>query len=828
MLSRLPFPIRQAIRSLQRRPAFSLLAIGILALGIGANGAAFSVVDATLLRPLPFASPDELVDITLTVPARRGEPARDDMVWSYPKYQTLVELQRSFAQTATHRDGAATLLTESGAARLTIEEVGGGYFSTLGVPTMLGRDFDASEDRGPDAPGVVILSHALWRSQFGGDPAVLGTTIRLGGIPATIIGIAPAGFRGLSGRAELWRNVASLGAEELGQRWSHSHNVVARLAPGIGFPAALAEVRTLAVQIDAAHPAPIANQEPMGATAQPLAAIRTDPGVAQMVVILAVAVGLVLLIACVNLANLLLARALGRRRELAVCLAVGARRGDIVKTLLAESAILGLAGGILGLGLTWLGIRGLGTIWTGVGGTVSNLLGGLTAMGLASISLSPGVVGFLVAVSVLTAVLVGLIPALRASRPELTEALHGAPAATGVGRARLSLRDGLVAAQLALAVTLLVGAGLMIRSMGNLLSTDAGVVPDQVASARIAIAPDGYDPDSAVVFYASLLERVRALPGVQSAAVGNCPPLNGGCNGTIIWFRDRPEVAEGQEPLVGVHMVSPDWFRTLGVRIVRGRDFSDADRRGGPKVVVINETAARTFYPNEDPIGKPVAVGQGGFHIGSAEIVGIASDVRFGTLEEEPMPDVFIPYLQAPRAAGMLFVRTTGNPTGILPALRGVIRELDPTMPVYDVRTMSDRMALATFQPRYTTWVLGAFAAAALLLAAIGVYALLGYEVAQRRREIGIRMALGADSGRVVGGIVRHGLTLALAGIVVGVPMALVLSRFLGALLHGVTPGDPATYAGIAIVLAVVSGLATLLPARAATRVNPMEAIRTE
>lgn len=828
MIGRLPFPIRQALRSLRRRPSFSLMAIGILALGIGANGAVFSILDATLLRPLPFTDPEALVDISLTVPARQGEPARDDMVWSYPKFQTFAEIQRSFTSLATHRESAATLLSESGAVRLATEEVGQDYFSTLGIAPFLGRDFDAADGRGPDAPAVVILSHTLWRSQFQGDPGAVGTTIRLGGTPATIIGVAPAGFRGLGGRAELWLNTASLGSEELGQRWSHSHNLVGRLAPGVSFSSALAEVQVLARQVDAAHPSPVPGRDEMGATARPLSAIRTDPGIARMVVVLSVAVGLVLLIACVNLANLLLARALGRQRELAVCLAVGARRADIVKTLLAESAVLGLVGGLLGLALTWLGIQALGTLWSGVGGTVANLLGGLTAMGLAGIRMSGGVIAFLVGVSVLTAVLVGLLPALRASRPGLSSALHGAPAPTAVGTARLSLRDGLVAAQLALAVTLLVGAALMIRSMGNLLSTDAGVVPDQVASARIAIAPDQYDPDSAVVFYASLLERVRGLPGVGSAAVGNCPPLNGGCNGTVIWFRDRPEVPRGQEPLVGVHMVSPDWFKTLGVRLVRGRDFSDADRRGGPKVVVINETAARTFYPDEDPIGRPVAVGQGGFHEGSAEIIGIVSDVRFGTLEEAPVPDVFIPYLQAPRSSGMLFVRTAGRPDAILPAIRTIIRELDPSMPVYDVRTLDDRMALATFQPRYTTWVLGAFAVAALLLAAIGIYAVLGYEVTQRRREIGIRMALGADSGRVVRSILRHGLALAMLGVAVGVPLALLLSRFLGSLLHGITPGDPATYIAIVLVLTSVALLATLLPARTATRVNPMEAIRTE
>lgn len=828
MIDRIPFPLRLALRSLRRRPGFSILAVTILALGIGANGAVFSILDATLLRALPFAEPDALVDLTLTVPASQEEPARDDMVWSYPKYQTFVEAQHSFSATATYRSGSATLLSDGAALRLATEQVGAAYFRTLGVRPSLGRDFGPEDDAGPDAPAVVILSDMLWRSQFGADPVVVGRTMRLGGVPATVIGVGPRGFRGLTGQAELWINIGSFNADELTQRWSHSHSVVARLAPGTSFARARAEVDRLGAVIDAAHPARRAGAEPMGATARPLNAIRTDPALARTVVVLGVAVGLVLLIACVNLANLLLARALGRRRELAVCLAIGARRSHIVTTLLVESAVLGLAGGVLGLALTWLGVQGLASLWTGMAGAVANRFDGLTVMGLGGIGLSSTVVLFLVGISLLTALLVGLLPALRASRPDLAGALHGSTGAASLGRARLTLRDGLVAAQLALAVTLLVGAGLLIRSMGNLLATDAGVEQEGIASARIAMSAESYQPDSAVGFYAHLLDRVRGLPGVTSAAIGNCPPLNGGCNATLIWFRDRPEVAEGQEPLVGVHTVSPGWFETLGVRLLRGRDFTEADRRGGPKVVLINESAARAFYPDEDPIGRPIAVGQGGFHVGSAEIIGVVSDVRFGTLQQAPMRDVFLPYLQAPRSSAMLFLRTGGDPERLLAPLRALLRELDPDLPVYDIRTIRDRMALATVQPRFTTWVLGAFAAAALALAAVGIYALLAFEVAQRRREIGIRMALGSGAGRVVGGVMRRGLTLAAVGILIGIPLALVLSRFLASLLFGVTPGDPLTYAGISVLLGLVAAAATLLPARAATRVNPMEAIRTE
>lgn len=826
MIERLPFPIRLAVRSLRRRPAFTILAVAILALGIGANGTVFSVLDAVILRSLPFEEPDQLVQISLSVPASTEEPARDDMVFSYPKYQTLAEEQRSFSALATYRDGAATLLTDLDPVRLTLEEVGAGYFALLGLSPGLGRAFSPEEDRAPDAEAVVILAEGLWRTQFGGDPGVIGRRLVLSGRPVTVIGVGPRGFRGLTGQADLWVNIAAAGSADIGQRWSHSHTVIARLAPGVPLAAARADVERLGAVIDAAHPLPRGGSGQWGATLRPLDSIRTDPALGRTVLVLGAAVGLVLLIACVNLANLLLARAHGRRRELAVQLAVGARRSHVVQTLLAESLLLAFGGGLAGLGLTWLGVSGLGALWGGMGASLAPGLQGLTAMSLGGLGMSGSVVLFLVATSVTAAVLVGLLPALRASRPDVVAALHGGDA--GRGRSRLGLRDGLVAFQLAMAVTLLVGAGLMIRSMANLLGTDAGVDARGVASARVAMPPDEFQPDSAGTFYRSLLERAAGLPGVASAAVGNCPPLNGGCNRTVIWFRDRPEVPEGEEPLVGVHMVSPGWFQTLGVPMLRGRDFSAADRRGAPRVAIINETAAREFYAGEDPIGRPIAVGQGGFHEGSAEIIGVVGDVRFGTLEEAPTRDVFISYLQAPRSSALVYLRATGDPSALVGPLRALLRELGPTLPVYDVQTLADRMAFSTARPRFATWVLGGFAAAALLLAAVGIYALLAYEVTQRRREIGIRMALGAGANRVVRGIMSRGLALALAGVAAGVPLAMLLSRFLGGLLYQVGPADPLTYAAISVILLGVAAAATLLPARAATRVHPMEALRSE
>ena len=823
--------LRVAIRGLKRRPGLAALAVLTLALGVGANAAIFSVLYSALLRQLPFHEPERLMSVTLVTPGRPGEPARTDVVWSFPKAQTFMTEQQIYSHVALYRSGPMTIGFDAGAERIQGEEVTGRYLATLGVLPLIGRDFDAAEDRVPGAPRVALISHGFWLRRFGGESDVLGRTIQLDGLPAVVIGVMGRGFKGLSGQSEVWINAAAGDANDLSQRWSHSWDMLARLAPGVGVERAVAEIGVLGARVEAAHPEPAAmggaNAPKWGAMARPLDATRMDAAIGRSLVVLEVAVGLVLLIACANLANLFLTRAASRKREIAVRMAVGAGRRHLVRQLLTESAVVAALGGAVGLGVSVLGIRGLAGLMSGLSDAIGSRLGGLTVLGLTNVRLDFTVVLFTLAVTAATALLVGLLPAIRATRPDLTEALKEGGLQGMVGRRGFSVRDGLVVAELTLAVVLLAGAGLMIRSLAGLLAIDAGIDPSGVLTVRTAIPSPGYQPDSAAGFYRELLERAAALPGVEGSALGNCPPLAGGCNGTVLWYRDRANPPEGSEPLVGVHHVSPDYFQVMGVPLVAGRGFTAADRRGGPKVVIINQSAARKFFPDEDPLGKPIAVGQGGFH-DRAEIVGVVGDIRFGTVDQVPVPDVFIPYLQAPRASAVLYLRTAGPPEALVPAVRGLIRELSPNLPVYDVRTMEDRVELATVRPRLTTWVLAVFAAAALLLAGVGVYGVIAYEVTQRTREIGVRMALGARPAAVLRMVLRRGFVLTLLGLGVGLLVAFGVTRLLRSLLYEVGPADPATYVAIVLVLATAAALATWFPARRATRVDPVEAIRTE
>lgn len=824
--------LRVAVRGLRRRPGLAALAVLTLALGVGANAAIFSLLYAALLRQLPFHEPGRLMRVTMITPGREGEPSRDDMVWSFPKARTFLEEQQIYSHVALYRSRPFSLGLAEGTERIQGEEVTGRYLATLGLVPLIGRDFDASEDRVPGASRVAILSHGFWLRRFGGEHAVIGRTIHVDGLPAVVIGVMDRGFRGLSGQSEVWINAAAGDQSDLSQRWSHSWDMVARLAPDVTPARAVAEVSVLGARVEAAHPEPnhfgaVGSGAKWGATARPLDATRMDPAIGRSLVVLEVAVGLVLLIACANLANLFLTRAASRKREIAVRMAVGAGRRHLVRQLLTESALVAFLGGVAGLGVSVIGVRGLSGLLAGLSDAIGSRLGGLSVIGLTNVRLDGTVVLFTLGVTALTALMVGLLPALRASRPDLTEALKEGGLQGVAGQRGVGLRDGLVVAELTLAVVLLAGAGLMIRSLSALLAIDAGIDPSGVLSVRTAIPSPSYHPDSAVGFYAELMDRAASLPGVEAAALGNCPPLAGGCNGTVLWHRDRENPPAGSEPLVGVHHVSPDYFRVLGVPLVQGRVFSGADRRGGPKVVVINQTAARQFFPNEDPIGKPIAVGQGGFH-DRAEIVGVVGDMRFGTIEQTPRPDVFIPYLQAPRAGALLYLRTAGSPEGLVGAVRGLIRELNPDLPVYDVRTMDERVGLATVRPRLTAWVLAIFAAAALLLAAVGVYGVIAWDVSQRTREIGVRMALGARPAEVLRMVFRRGLGLILAGLASGVVAALGATRLLRSLLYGVEPADPATFGAIVLVLGSAAAAAIWLPARRATRVDPVEAIRAE
>jgi len=821
--------LRYAVRTLVRQPAFTAIAVFTLAVGIGANTAIYSVVEATLLRSLPFADPGRLMKVSLTVPPSPTRPAQraaDDMVWSFPKYETFRQLQKAYRETAIYRAVDFNLTGAGEAERLRGEIVGAGYFPVLGVNAEAGRTFLPQEDAVPERDFVAVISRGLWETRYGSDPKTIGKSILLDLKPYTIVGVLPAGFQGLTGPADVWIPVHTLSyADDLKQPMSHSWSMVARLKAGISVARAESDVVVLGRQIDHAYAT-----NGWGAKARPLDQTRLDPILRESVLVLFGAVSFVLLIACVNVANLLLARGAARQREIAIRLAVGAKRSRLVRQLLTESLLLALLGGIASVALAYAGVKALAASNPGANDTFTfgHRLSGLTLLGLGSIRLDPRALLFTFGVALLTGLLFGLLPAWQGSRAQLTDALKAAGA---IPRGFLTGRSILVVAEVALSVVLLTGAGLMIKSFGRLIATRSGVDPENVLTVRInlpdAAAGHGASHDASTAFFSELEQRVAGLPGVTSAGMANCHALAGGCNRTIIWFRDRPPVPSGMEPPVGVLFVSPDYFKALKIPLLRGRGLTTADRQGAPKVVLISDAAARKFWPGENPIGKPIGIGANGF-TDSAEIVGIVGDVRYGQMDEAPKPNVYVSYLQSPRSSLVVFARTAGNPLALADAIRRQVQSLNRNVPVYDVKTMTGRIRESTAKARFSALLLAVFAAIALVLAAIGIYGVMSYLVTQRTREIGIRIALGARSADVLKLVVRRGAALAGAGILIGAVGALAATRALAALLYQVKPDDPETYVAIAAVLGAVALMASYLPARRATWVKPSQALRSE
>ncbi|HSK78253.1 MAG TPA: ABC transporter permease, partial [Thermoanaerobaculia bacterium] len=628
--------IRFSLRDLLARPGFTAVVLLTLAITIGANTAMFSIVHATLLRPLPFASPERLMALHLVLPKSLQEQAgREEMVWSYPKFETFRAAQHSFADLALYQATEMTLTGRELPERLAGEAVGASYFRMLGITPVVGRGFVPEEDSQPGTRTVVVLGHSLWTRQFAADPRVVGTLASLDGKPYTVMGVAPPGFKGLTGSAEYWVPVAARSADLLSGAFSHEFDLVGRLAPGVTLRRAASEVAELGRVVDEAHPAPEGMGGGWGASARPLAEERIDPAIRRAALVLFVAVALVLLIACANLANLQLARAEARRGEVAVRLAIGASRGRLVRQLLTESLVLAIGGGVAGVLLAWLCVRALAVIDPAA--TITSFgrpLEGLSSLVLSSIRIDGTALVFTLLVTVATAVLFGLVPAVRASRVAVSDALRGQEDAESNRRIRpLAGRGVLVSTEIALTLVLLIAAGLTIKSLATLLGTNVGFDAQHVLTVRVSLPEGAYTPESSDPFFNELLARVRAIPGVTLAALGNCPPVSGGCNESTITFLDRPPVPEGQGPSVGVHFITPGYLDSLRVPLLRGRDLTPADRKGAPKVVLINETAARQLWPGEDPIGKRVGVPQGGFQDG-AEVVGIVGDMRFTSVEE--------------------------------------------------------------------------------------------------------------------------------------------------------------------------------------------------
>ena len=803
--------LRFALRTFRRTPGFTIVAVLTLAVGIGANTAIFSAVNALLLRPLPFAEPERLMAVSLVMPPRPGEPARDGMVWSYPKFTVFRDAQPVYSDVTLYTDLQLTLRGDGEAERVEGEVTDAGYLTTLGVRPALGRNFAVEEVSRPGGPRVALLSDALWQRRFNADPLVLGRSLNVDGEPYTVVGVLPPGFRGLSGQAELWVPILAHDATAYEQAWSHSFSLVARLAPGVSPARAQAVVEQLGTRVDRAFPHPEIASEHWGATARPLDATRVDPTVRRSLLVLMGAVALVLCIACANVANLFLVRAAGRRR--------------LVRQLLTESVLLSALGGVAGMALAWWGVRVLAAL--DPSSTLrAQRLTGLGAVGFDTIRLDPAAFAFAAALALGTGLLFGLVPALQATRPSLTGALKDEDSrARAGGRRGVSSRNVLAVAEIALALVLLAGSGLMLRSLGKLLGVHPGFDATQVLTLRLNTVED-FPATSLPAFYDQLLERLAALPGVTDVGLTDCPPLNGRCNGTIIVFRDRPPVTPGEEPSVGIHWVTPSWFSTLRVPLRSGRLFTDADRVGQRKVVLVSETAARTFWPGEDPVGRPVSVGQGGFWDDTATVVGVVGDVRYGTLDSLPVPEVYLSYHQAPRARMMIVARTAGDPLALAPAARNAVRAMAPDAPVYDIRTLESRVGDTMAYARFSALLLALFALVALALATMGTYGVISFAVSQRTREIGVRVALGATRGDILRLVVGQGVGIAVAGAVCGLAAALVATRVLRSLLYGVGPSDPVTFGAISALLVAVVVVASWVPARRAAGIAPLRALR--
>jgi putative ABC transport system permease protein len=805
--------LRFATRMLGKNPAFTAVAILTLALGIGANAALFSVVDAVMLRPLPFYQPARLVAVHATNIQRNDASGEV----SYPVFLDWRSQTQSFDSMSAWNLSHFTYTGAGQAENLVGVVASANLFSTLGVSPVLGRAFSADEDQ-PNSGGLpVVLSYELWRSHFGADSSAVGRAITLEGHSFNVIGVMPAGFEfPVQGEAvQLWTTIANdMGGKTpmTAQRGAAYLEVLARLKPRISIARAQAELLGIQQRLNNQYP----ENRPRG--------IRINPELNEIVgemrdalLLLFVAVGFVLLIACANVANLLLARATSRSKEIAIRSALGASRGALIRQLLTESVLLSLCGASLGLVLANWAIRAL----------VRLAPEGLPRVG--EIGLDLRVLGFTMLVAAATGILFGLAPALQVSRRRLSQRLEegGRGGSEGVHHGRV--RSSLVATEVALAMVLLVGAGLLLRSLSQLRQVNPGFAADHVVTFAISLS-NRYSHPQRVEFCQQLLERIRALSGVRAAsAIFGLPLQNQVGIGTSFDIEGRP-VPKSERPQTGFRPIALDYFHTMAIPLVKGRDFTLHDDAGSTPVVIVNQTLAQRFFPGEDAIGKRI---QPGVSIGEGEapirqIVGVVGDVKSASLRAPVEPEVYVPHAQGAIGYMHIVVRTDWPSASLIPALRSEVAALDKELPLLNVKSLDDYMDASIAAPRFVTALLGVFAGLAFVLTATGLYAVISYSVAQRTREMGIRIALGAQPGTILRMVLAQGVRLSLIGVVGGVVASLAVARVLRSLLYGVTPTDLVTFATATALLVALSLLASYIPAWRATKIDPMQTLSQE
>ena len=791
--------VRYAIRQLVRTPGFSAVAILTLALGIGATSAIFSVVNGVLLRPLPYPHPDSLVRVheILQKFGRFSVAPASFLDW---RQQNTV-----FEHIAAFNSTGATFQTPSGPERVQGTLVSWDMFDLLQVVPTLGRTFRADEDM-PGKDAVIVLSHGLWERRFSSDPRILGQSVTLNGAPVTVVGVMPAGFT-FGGESEFWRPLA-LDPAKAG-RGGHFLGVIARLKAGVTVERAGAEMKTIAERLALQYPESSANEsaEVIGLHANMVEHIRSA-----LLIILA-AVGVLILIACANVANLLLVRASIRGKEIAIRTALGAGRLRLILQMLAESVVLALAAGAVGVFIAYLAIRPIQTLGAG------------SIPRAGSIALDGTVLAFALIVSLVTGILFGLAPAWQASRTTVGSVLKEGGRSSTVSGGRW-IRNGLLVAEVAMSVVLLVGAALLLRSFERLIHVDPGFRPEHVLAFRVALPNNAYPQEHhKIAFFASLMERLESLPDVTAAGMIQTVPMRGDY---LLSFtiQGRPAVGPNQEPSANYRAISPDYFKAMGIPLLRGRAFTLDDGEKSPMVAIVDQKFVERYFPDQDPIGQGIDIGNGtdGFY----KIVGVVGSVRNDSLDSNPSPTMYGPYTKDVFSSMWVVVRAKSEPAQLSAAARQAVRDIDNALPAFAMTPLADVVSDSIAQRRFSMLLIAVFAAVALVLAAVGLYGVVSYSVSQRTQEIGLRMAIGAQRRDVLRLVVGGGMKLAMVGAVVGIGGALALSSVMATMLFELKPLDLVSYAGTALVLLAVAMVACYVPARRAMRVDPIVALRAE
>ena len=803
--------VRYGLRTLWKQPGFTAVAVLALALGIGVNTTIFSTINALLLHPFSFADVDRMAVVWESRNPAAGE--RDG--GAFANYLDIRSQSQSFESVAAWSGWNANLTEGDSPERLEGVVATPQFFPVLGVQPRVGRAFLPEEEQ-PGHDSVVVISDGLWRRRFAADPAIVGRAVRINERNFTVVGIMPADFTFPRRNIDLWTPLVA-DKEHVADRGGHYLQTVARLGPGVTLAAAQAELDALARRLAEQYPATNTNRvflvqsltDSVGRGPRPYLLISLG------------AVLFVLLIACANVANLQLMRATTRQREIAVRLALGAPRWRIVRQLLTESVLLALAGGLLGL---LLSVWAVDAIVAGIPANFAQFISGWERMGI-----DWRVFGFTLAISLATGVLFGLTPALLATRTNLNEALKEGERTGTTGGGRGRMRAALMVAEVALSLVLLIGAGLMMRSFMRLLEVRTGFNGQNVLTMQVSLPARKYkEPQQTVDFYTQLLARLRNVPGVEHASAVNVVPLDYDDDSVFFQIEGRAPFAPGTEPLADYRVITPDFLAALDIPLLRGRNFSDRDVRTAPRVALVSDKFVRRYFPDENPLGHRVLFGQEPY-----EIVGVVGEVRYKNFVNEPRderlrPSIYVPETQVARRDMALLVRAAGEPAALTTAVRQEVTALDKDQPVFNVRTMPQVFIEGMAPQRMSAFMFAGFALVALLLAAVGIYAVVAYSVAQRTHEIGIRMALGAQAGDIMKMVVRQGMTLTAVGVALGLVAAFAMTRAMASILYGVSASDPATFGGVAAMAALIAFVACYIPARRATKVDPMIALRYE